>query len=65
MTASRARSPSTVAELMTQRGMLVAEADLVTALDNALIGQIRQPGSAPLSRAAQQVLDDHGGLGHR
>ncbi len=64
MTASRARSPSTVAELMTQRGMLVAEADLVTALDNALIGQIRQPGSAPLSRAAQQVLDDHGGLGH-
>jgi len=61
--ASTAPYPSTVAELMTQRGLLVAEADLATALDEALIGQLRRPGSAPLSQAAQQFLGDHGGIG--
>lgn len=60
MRASTGPFPSTVAELMAQRGLPVAEADLVTALDSALIAQVRRPGSAPLSRAAQQFLDDHG-----
>ncbi len=55
-------APSTVAELMNQHGLTVTEKDLVAALDEALIGRTPRPGSATLSSAAQQFLDEHGGI---
>ena len=54
--------PATVAELMASRGLPVAEKDLVAALDEALIGRTAPRRAGALSGAAQQVLDEHGGL---
>lgn len=54
--------PATVAELMASRGLPVAEKDLVAALDEALIGRTAPRHAGALSGAAQQVLDEHGGL---
>ncbi len=54
--------PATVVELMADRGLPVAEKDLVAALDEALLARTSPRHVGALSGPAQQFLDEHGGI---
>jgi len=53
---------STVAELMAERGLPVAEKDLAAALDEALLARTAPRGVGALSAPARAFLDAHGGI---
>ncbi len=57
-----ATMPATVAELMASRGLPVAEKDLVTAVDEALMSRTAPRHAGVLSGAVREFLDEHGGI---